>query len=167
MDCSPLLSVIIPCRDNAAELRLCLAALTAGHVDRMECIIVDDASTEEIAAIDTAELRVRVLRLPVRRGAAAARNQGALHATGRILLFLDADVCVHSDTLPRITAAFAGNPCLEALIGSYDDTPSATGFHSRYRNLFNCYVHHAGRRNASTFWTACGAARRFPRARRV
>jgi GT2 family glycosyltransferase len=160
MDCPATLSVVIPCRNNPAELELCLAALAAAPVEGMECIVVDDASAEDIATIDTAGLGVRFLRLPVRRGPAAARNQGALHATGGILLFLDADVCVHGDTVPLIAAAFARDADLDALIGSYDDTPSAASFHSRYRNLFNCYVHRSGRRDACTFWTACGAVRR-------
>jgi GT2 family glycosyltransferase len=154
------LSIVIPCHDQASELELCLAALAAAPLEGMECIVVDDASTEAITGVRTSGIPVRFLRLPVCRGAAAARNRGAQQATGDILVFLDADVRVHPDTLALIAAAFARNPNLEALIGSYDDTPSAPGFHSRYRNLFNCYVHHTGRRDASTFWTACGAVRR-------
>src|SRR5207248_370162 len=33
-------------------------------------------------------------------------------------------------------------------------------FYSQFRNLLHCYVHRQGQRNASTFWTGCGAIRR-------
>jgi GT2 family glycosyltransferase len=49
---------------------------------------------------------------------------------------------------------------LDALIGSYDDTPHAPGFVSQYKNLLNHYYHQSGNPRASTFWSACGAIRR-------
>ena len=42
-------------------------------------------------------------------------------------------------------------------MGSYDENPSETGFHSRFRNLLHSYTHQTGHREAYTFWTGCGA----------
>jgi GT2 family glycosyltransferase len=49
---------------------------------------------------------------------------------------------------------------LDALIGSYDDEPGIPSFLSQYRNLLHHYVHQTSRREAGTFWGACGAIRR-------
>ncbi len=77
-----------------------------------------------------------------------------------MLLFLDSDTCVHDDTLALIEQAFAAPNGPDAVIGSYDDNPSAEGFHSQFRNLLHHYVHQNGRREVCTFWTGCGAVRR-------
>jgi len=93
-------------------------------------------------------------------GPARARNIGAAAASSDILVFIDADVCVHSDTLARISRHFRENRRLDAVFGCYDDSPASPDFLSQYRNLMHRYVHRRGRREASTFWTGCGAVRR-------
>ncbi len=142
-------------------LERCLDALGQAPAAEMECIVVDDGSMDGSAQVALrAALTVRLIRLPLRRGAAAARNIGARQATGDILVFIDADVCVHADTLKLMARAFEENAALGAVMGAYDDAPSEPGFHSQYRNLLHCYVHRSGRREACTFWTGCGAIRR-------
>ena len=94
-------------------------------------------------------------------GPATARNRGAaLAPTAEVLLFVDADVVVHRDTVARFAAAFAADPALDAVFGSYDERPDAPGLISRYKNLVHHFVHQRGRRAASTFWSGCGAVRR-------
>ncbi len=93
-------------------------------------------------------------------GPAAARNRGAAYAKGDLLVFIDSDVCVHADTLSLIHARFGSDPGLDALIGSYDNEPDSPGLVSQYKNLLQHFVHQHARRNASTFWTGCGAIRR-------
>ena len=63
-------------------------------------------------------------------------------------------------TLTRIRDRFESEPDLDALIGSYDDEPAAPGFVSQYKNLLQHYVHQHGRKEATTFWSGCGAIRR-------
>jgi len=151
-------SVIIPCHNAAMELRRCLAALAAGQCCGAEYIIVDDGSTDDIdAVLSSASIPLTTIRTGARRGSAVARNRGALAACGDVLVFLDADTCVHPDTLPKIIAAFCSEPALGALIGAYDDQPSERNFYSQYRNLLHCYVHRTNSREACTFWTGCGA----------
>jgi GT2 family glycosyltransferase len=94
------------------------------------------------------------------RGPAVARNRGAALAGGDALVFVDADVAVHSDSLARIERYLAEQPSLAALFGSYDADPPARGLVARYKNLLHHYVHQHGRREASTFWAGCGAVRR-------
>lgn len=157
----PHLSVIVPCHNAAAELRQCLAALAATRSDvAAEFIVVDDGSTDDSAEVAlSSPLPVRLLRMSRRSGPYAARNAAARAATGNILVFLDADITVHADTLARISAAFA-DPALGAVVGSYDERPAAHGFYSQYRNLLHSFTHQTARRETPTFWTGCGAIRR-------
>jgi glycosyltransferase involved in cell wall biosynthesis len=154
-----LISVIIPVKNSERELERCLEALCQSNCRDFECIVVDDGSTDRSAEI--AERRAaRVIRSRSSRGPAAARNRGAREARGDILFFIDADVCVAPDSVARVAANFAADPQLDALIGSYDDSPEAPDFLSQYKNLMHCYVHQSAQEAASTFWSGCGAIRK-------
>lgn len=153
------LSVVIPVHNSAAELRQCLESLSCSQLPPLECIVVDDGSTDASAEV-AAQHGARVLSTGRRAGPARARNVGAQAASGEIILFLDADVTVHAGTTAAIVAEFEGNAGLDALMGSYDDRPSAQNFVSQYRNLMHCFVHQNSKRDATTFWAGCGAIRR-------
>ncbi|MGA2720807.1 MAG: glycosyltransferase family 2 protein [Bryobacteraceae bacterium] len=152
-------SVVIPVYNAAANLRLCLASLRASETAPLECIVVDDGSTDESAKV-AGEYGAKMLSTGGRLGPASARNIGARAASGDILLFVDSDVCLHSDTIGKIVAEFDNDPSLDAMMGSYDSTPSVSAFLSQYRNLMHCYVHQSSPRKAGTFWAGCGAIRR-------
>jgi glycosyltransferase involved in cell wall biosynthesis len=81
-------------------------------------------------------------------------------AKGDVLVFLDADVTVHPDTLARAERYLAEHPEIAALFGSYDANPPARGLVTRYKNLLHHHVHQHSQREASTFWSGCGAIRR-------
>jgi glycosyltransferase involved in cell wall biosynthesis len=153
------ISVIVPVYNSAGYLRSCLEHLSRSTDKNYECIVVDDGSTDDSAAT-AREFGVRVVEGGGRRGPAYARNLGAREATGDILFFIDADVCVYPHTLARVRANFEQDPALTAVIGSYDDQPESQDFLSMYRNLMHCYVHHRSRREACTFWSGCGAIRK-------
>ena len=153
------ISVVIPAYNGGPALRECLASL-AEHRDQFtEWIVVNDASTDDSIKF-AEEFGVRVIHAPVRTGPANARNLGSMAATGDVLVFLDADVRIHDDTIPRIRQRFDADPKLTALFGSYDTDPAVLGLVSEYRNLLHSFVHHTSKRNASTFWSGCGAIRR-------
>jgi glycosyltransferase involved in cell wall biosynthesis len=151
--------VVIPVYNDAAHLRTCLNSLQRSVFHDYECIVVDDGSVDDTPKV-AREFGAALLNTGGRKGPACARNTGAASANGEILLFIDCDVCVRPDTLERVAVAFAEDPKLDALIGSYDDDPGSSDFISKYRNLMHCYVHRHGRRKASTFWGGCGAIRR-------
>jgi GT2 family glycosyltransferase len=85
---------------------------------------------------------------------------GAIHATGDILLFLDADVVPAPDVFTKVAAAFDRQSDLAALFGSYDNAPVESNFFSQYKNLLPHFTHQTGREEAFTFWAGCGAMRR-------
>ena len=103
---------------------------------------------------------IPVFRLEVQSGVAAARNLGVRHAKGEILLFVDSDVVVKTDSIERLVKNFQSAPDTAAVFGSYDDTPAASNFFSQYKNLFHHFVHQESSREAVTFWAGCGAIRR-------
>lgn len=157
----PYLSVIVPCHNRASELRDCLEALALAFSSEIEYIVVDDGSTDATGVVALgSSLPVRLLNTGERCGSAVARNLGARAATGDILVFIDSDVAVHENTLALIRTAFEADPDLGALIGAYDEFPSADGFYSQYRNLLHSFTHRSAPGQACTFWTGCGAIRR-------
>lgn len=156
---APTISVIIPAWNAEKELAQSLCSVMASTCAPLECIVIDDGSTDNSAAL-AQSLGATVISAAKRSGPAAARNAGVAAARGEILFFLDADVCVRADTLERVTAAFESDVDLCGLIGSYDDDPKEQDFLSQYRNLMHHYVHQSGCEAASTFWSGCGAIRR-------
>ena len=160
-DRRPLLSVIIPAHQAARSLPATLAALEASDLPRAlwELLVADDASTDatEIVAAQHADTVVRLAGNP--HGPAYARNRASEFSRGDVLVFVDADVCVHPDALRRIAAEFAARPELGAVFGSYDDHPAAPDLISQYRNLLQHYIHHESAGEAETFWAGLGAVR--------
>src|SRR3954451_23612723 len=155
----PKISVIVPVYNGAAYLRSCLENLKNSAVAPWECLVVDDGSTDDSAAV-AREFGAKVLSTGGRSGPAKARNIAAQHAEGDILYFIDSDVCVHVDTIGRVAMHFSEDPALDALIGSYDDSPKCRDFLAQYKNLMHCFVHQTGQREACTFWSGCGAIRK-------
>jgi GT2 family glycosyltransferase len=154
----PLLTVVIPVYNGGPQLERCLDALLASDFSDYEIVVVDDGSTDDSASLARAR-GVPVLQHGARSGPAAARNLGASHARGSIVLFLDADVVVRRDTLARLSAHFRALG-VAAVFGSYDDAPEAVGFVSQYKNLQHHFVHQQSSAMAETFWAGCGAIRR-------
>jgi glycosyltransferase involved in cell wall biosynthesis len=155
----PKISIVIPAYNASRTLPACLQSMTASETRPFECIVVDDGSRDATRDI-AQQFRARILSTGGRKGPAHARNLGAREAKGEVVFFIDADVCMRPDTISRLSATFAQEPEIDAIIGSYDDAPHAQDVLSLYRNLMHRYVHQNGRREATTFWSGCGAIRR-------
>jgi glycosyltransferase involved in cell wall biosynthesis len=158
----PYLSVIVPVHRGADALRHALEALSWSDLPRSEweLIVVDDASADEttLVAAEYADVVVRLAGAP--RGPAYARNRGFEFARGEYVAFIDADVCVHRDTLARFVLVLSREPDVSAVFGSFDARPPARGIVSRYKNLLASYYHQQHPGPADTFWASCGAIRR-------
>ncbi|MFM7087533.1 MAG: glycosyltransferase family 2 protein [Cyanobium sp.] len=156
---SDSISLIMPTIDWGAVFLRCLqAAITAlGRDDQL--LVVFDGRPPPPPPLLLAS-GVTVLYTGERRGPAAARNLGARQATGSILLFVDADVELHTDAVERVRQRLQEDPCLQAIFGSYDDRPVAPGLISQFRNLLHHHTHANQPGAACTFWAGCGAVRR-------
>lgn len=155
----PRISIIIPVHNAGEKFSLCLLSVAEAMSPDDEIIVVADGDTDGSWRF-AEEFGARVLCLPKSVGPAKARNVGAEESSGEILVFIDADITIPSDTLTGVRTTFLANPELSALFGSYDEEPFDHRFLSQYRNLFHHYVHQTANENASTFWTGCGAIRR-------
>ena len=153
------ISLIIPVHNGGGNFRACLLSLQAADPPPHEIIVVSDGGSDGSGRL-AEKFGAKVLTIPTPEGPAHARNMGARHAKGDILFFVDADVTIHPDAMDRVAAAFRNDAELSAILGAYDDEPFETNFLSQYKNLFHHYVHHTAKREASTFWGACGAIRR-------
>jgi GT2 family glycosyltransferase len=79
---------------------------------------VDNASTDDTGALAARTPGVRLVREPV-KGLVKARETGRRHASGDVLLYLDADCRAPADWLARIARRFERDPALVALSGPY------------------------------------------------
>lgn len=154
------ISLIVPAHNAALYLGHCLAAVATQDYPNLECIVVDDCSTD-VSRTVASEFPVQLLSLsggPF--GPAYARNVGSRAASGEILFFIDSDVVVHHDVVSKVAAVFSENPDVDAVFGSYDGSPEANEFISQFKNLSHHFVHQHGNEVGSTFWSGCGAVRR-------
>ena len=109
----PLVSVVIPCFNQARFLTSAILSTRAQTHPRIETIVVDDGSEDH-----TAELAVRheaTLIRQANQGTAAARNAGLRAANGEFVLFLDADDELLPDAIAsgvKVLAAAPGKACV-------------------------------------------------------
>jgi glycosyltransferase involved in cell wall biosynthesis len=91
---APLVSVLLPVRDEAPYLGEALASLSSQTLDDFEVLVVDDGSRDGSAEIAEAHARgdprFRVLRRP-RDGLVAALEHARAEARGRYLARMDGD----------------------------------------------------------------------------
>ena len=114
-------SIIIPAFNEAAYLPAALhsiraaadhlrAKCEAGYAVSVDVIVVDNHSTDETAAVARIEGST-VVHEPV-QGIARARNTGARHAPGDVLVFIDADVSVPPTLLHEIHETMREPSCI-------------------------------------------------------
>ena len=106
----PLVSVIIPTYNGAAFIKTALESVLDQTYPSVECIVVDDGSSDETPAIvESFGARVRSERQP-NAGFARARNRGARLAQGNLLSFLDHDDCWKRTKVARQVQLLAERP---------------------------------------------------------
>lgn len=82
-------SIILPAKNEGEGLKVVLPRLLAS-LPGAEVIVVDDGSTDETAEI-VCGLRAKLVRHAYSKGNGAAIKSGARAASGKILVFMDAD----------------------------------------------------------------------------
>ena len=109
----PLVSILLPARDEARTLAACVRSLLAQRYPCFELLVLDDGSTDATPALlrelTAEDVRLRVVvgqTLPAGwLGKHWACHQLAEQARGDLLLFTDADTFHHPDALRHAVAA--------------------------------------------------------------
>jgi glycosyltransferase involved in cell wall biosynthesis len=90
-----VISVIVPVRNREFQIERALVSIRRQTFEDWEAIVIDDASDDGTAATIREtfknEQRFKLIRLPERVGAQAARNAGIRAAVGSWIAFLDSD----------------------------------------------------------------------------
>lgn len=105
VDNSPLLSVIIPCYNCAPVIERCLDSI---DYPEAEIIVVNDGSIDNSAEVIEQYIKSHIRTKNVvlinksNGGVSSARNLGIRHATGKYIVFVDADDYLMADGLARV-----------------------------------------------------------------
>jgi chlorobactene glucosyltransferase len=122
----PLVSVIIPARNEERNIENCVASIARADYTPFEIIVVDDRSEDRTAELARAVPAGNAERVLVVDGAELpegwlgkpwACEQGATHANGDLLLFTDADTTHGPSLLGRVvtTLGDAGSDALTVM----------------------------------------------------
>lgn len=123
-------SIVVPVRNAAGTLPLCLAALARLDPAPMEIVLVDNGSTDDSLSLlqsfqrDHPSSAVRVLG-ESRLGASAARNAGIRAARGEVVAFTDSDCTPDQAWLDHLIKPFA-DPAVAASAGRILAAPART-----------------------------------------
>lgn len=99
------LDVIVPAFERPELLEVCLASVRE-TVPAARLIVVDDASADDGVARVADACGAVVVRHPINRGPAAARNTGLREAVSPIVAFVDADCAVTPGWIEPLMAHF-------------------------------------------------------------
>jgi cellulose synthase/poly-beta-1,6-N-acetylglucosamine synthase-like glycosyltransferase len=126
---NPVVSIIVPARNEEATIAACLESLIAQAGLEYEIIVVDDDSTDGTAEIARSFANVKVIPagpLPDNwTGKNNAMSAGAKVAKGKWLLFTDADTIHAPGSLARAVAEAAEH---DAALLSYSPAQEVHGF---------------------------------------
>ncbi len=122
----PPVSVLIPARDEAANIGAAVAAVLANDGLEFELVVLDDHSTDNTAEIvrqiAASDPRVRLEHAPPLPAGWCGKQHAchllAGHAAHPLLVFVDADVRLAPDALARM-AAFMARPGAPALASGF------------------------------------------------
>ena len=113
---NPLISIIVPCYNQAHFLNESLQSVLAQTFTNWECIIVNDGSPDNTAEIATLwvskDKRFKYIEKE-NGGLSSARNAGIANSIGEYILPLDSDDKIHPSYLEKINLVFYNKPNLK------------------------------------------------------
>jgi hypothetical protein len=116
----PQVSILMPCWNAARSVERALGSVLDTRDVALQCVVVDDASTDDTAAIVAAiaarDPRVELVRSSDNMGASGARNLGLPHVRGEWLTFLDSDDRMLPGAIAALFRATAA-PGVRAVVG--------------------------------------------------
>jgi len=142
---APLITVLLPARDEAATLDDALTDLRRQTLADLEILVIDDHSADDTLAVArraaAADERVRLLASPG-QGIVAALNAGLAATRGRYLARMDADDRCAPDRLEKQLALLQSDPALTLVSCLIGPPPGETyaGGYATYAKWVNSLV---------------------------
>jgi len=119
---TPRLSVLIAAynEEDAIERKIQQTLALEYPADKIEVLVLSDCSTDRTDEIVKAfpDSRVRLVRMPERRGKTFAQNVGVKESTGDVIIFSDATAIYHPKALLYLACNYQ-DPSVGAVSGRY------------------------------------------------
>jgi len=136
------LSIVIPTYNRPKDLKDLLLSILRQTKLPKEVIVIDDSENsrtrdliEEIRK-NFSQKRISLIYLhnPTRSSTSASRNQGTMHTTGEVILFLDDDVVLEKEYIEEILKIYRIYPNTIGVQGYITNTPKLENLSLRLRN---------------------------------
>jgi len=118
----PLVSIIVPCFNEARNGEATILAALGQHYTNIEVIAVNDGSSDTTGALlerlAAQHPRLRVLHLAQNQGKAMALRMGALAARSDYLVCIDGDAMLDPDAVPFLVRPLLDHPRVGAVTGN-------------------------------------------------
>lgn len=126
-----MVSIVVPVYNAEKYLHACVESILQQTYRDIECILIDDGSVDNSAAICSdlaaADQRVKYVRQE-NAGVSSARNHGLALASGEYVLFVDSDDILKSDMVESMIATMEeeGTDCVVCGIAFFTESTTET-----------------------------------------
>lgn len=119
----PMVTIIVPCYNEAGQIREVIAQLMRSRYPRFEVIAVNDGSTDDTALMLDALAqsypnKLRVIHNAANQGKAVGLNTAALLARGEFIFGIDGDALIDEDAIAWLLIPMLANPRVGAVTGN-------------------------------------------------
>lgn len=129
----PLVSIVIPCYNNATTIEDTITSILNQTYQNIEIVIVNDGSEdnslETIYQLSKDLNNFKIID-QINSGPSKSRNNGALQATGEFLVFVDADDKIHSNYIEEAVDKLSSDSKIELVYAGAEFFGSKTGIWS-------------------------------------
>lgn len=103
-----LISIIIPVHNAEKTICRCMESLLQQTYSNIECIFIDDGSTDHSAELISHYLSDPRIQYQYQqnKGVSSARNKGIKAALGKYILFVDSDDCIEANACEKLISAY-------------------------------------------------------------
>lgn len=119
---TPMVSIVVPCYNEADNIRDVIEALSDLNYPNYEIICVNDGSTDETGAIlnelVATNPKLRVIHNAKNQGKAVGLNTATVMAAGEFVLCIDGDAILDRDAIAWMLRHFEGSPRVGAVTGN-------------------------------------------------
>lgn len=124
----PLVSFIIPMRNEHRSIRKCLMAVLDDSYEKKEVIVVDDESTDDsyqiVSEIAAKNKEIKLFKNKKRLGPGGTKNRAFDKSSGEILIFIDAHSIIKTRDFVKKYVRHYTDPKVGAVAGGRSFIPS-------------------------------------------